>query len=353
MQDHPSTIAIARSRSLTVRAWLAFCILTVWLTAEAESPVSAGYQEVVFSVSSIERYQSFFEEVAGWTVLSESAVDSVHLQAWGLDSETSAIQVVLGNPGTERGFVRLIRFLGAEQQQIRSNAQSWDTGGWFDVNSRVLSMDRKFEQFQARDWQAGSDPVQFSFGPFVVKEWLARGPDGIVIAMIERVTPTLEDWPNLREMSRFFNATQIVPDIEEAREFYMDKLGFRSYLEHHAASKEAGPNVLGMPHNLATEVPRIVSIVHPQGSNEGSVELLQFDGMSGRDWSDRAAPPNLGILMLRFPVHDMDAFHQHAVREKLDIVASPVTVAMPPYGDVRAMTVRGPGGAWIEFFARP
>ncbi len=332
-----------------VRGLIVVCILA-FSQAHAESLVSAGYQEVVFSVSNLTDYQTFFEKTAAWEVIEAGEVSRAQLDAWGLNDSVSAFEVLLGNVESTRGFVRLVQFAGAEQQQIRSSAQPWDTGGWFDVNSRILSMNKKFSEFQALGWQAASDPVEFSFGPFIVKEWLARGPDGIIIAMIERVAPPLEGWPNIREMSRFFNATQMVPDIDVARDFYINKLGFEAYLHHNGASKEPGPNVLGIPYNLADDIVRNVSIVHPQGLNEGSVELLAYDGLQGADWSVRAHPPNLGILMLRFPVADMDAFYQHVKNENIEIAYPPALVQIKPYGELKIMAVRGPGGAWLEFF---
>lgn len=318
--------------------------------AGGESLVSGGYQEAVFSVSDIGAYESVFVDVAAWEVVERGEIPRAQLNAWDLPASAGGREVILRNPGATRGYVRLLEFSGVEQQQIRSNAQSWDTGGWFDVNSRTLSMASTFAKLQRRNWQSGSDPVEFSFGPFVVKEWLARGPDGIVMAVIERVAPPLEAWPNIHGLSRLFNATQIVPDIDAARQFYIEKLGFSAYLHHDAASKEPGPNVLAIPHNLATEIVRHVSIVHPQGSNEGSVELLSFDGLDGADFSSRAVPPNLGILMLRFPVTDIMAFEAHVRRENIEVIYAPITLTIEPYGDVKAMAIRGPGGAWLEFF---
>lgn len=316
----------------------------------AEQPVLGGYQEAVFSVSDAVAWRRFFEDVAGWELLYDGDTDNRLLRGWQLPDGAGARELVLGNPGTTRGYVRLVEFSGVPQRQIRSNAQTWDTGGWFDVNSRILDMATQFAELQARHWQAVSDPVEFAFGPFVVREWLARGPDGIVIALIERVRPALEGWPHLRKMSQFFNATQIVRDIDAARAFYIDTLGFEIYLEHNGASQEAGMNVLGLPHNLATEVSRSITIVHPDGTNLGSVELLQFDGVTGRDFSALAVPPNLGVLMLRFPVSDVDAFATHMASRSVDIAMSPTEAALPPYGTVRIMAVRGPGGVWIEFF---
>ncbi|MEO0574795.1 MAG: VOC family protein [Pseudomonadota bacterium] len=338
---------------MTIRGALVAIVLAgscIAAPVSAESPVAAGYQEAVFSVSNIDAYQEFLQQVAGWQVIASGPVDARMLSAWGLPAAASAREVLVGNPGTTRGYIRLIQFEGVEQVQIRSNAQSWDTGGWFDVNSRVRAMGQTFDAFQSLGWQATSDPVTFSFGKFVVTEWLARGPDGIVIAVIERIAPPLEGWPQLQKMSRIFNATQIVSDIDAARWFYFDVLGFEPYLTHESASKEAGPNVLGIPHNLATQIVRRVTIASPAGDNEGSVELLAFDGLTGADFSARSVPPNLGILMLRFPVKDMNSFYARMQQHDVTVAFAPVTTEIKPYGNVRLMAVRGPDGVWIEFY---
>ena len=318
---------------------------------EAGHPfITGGYQEVVLSVSDLNGYVRFFREVAGYRVVHDGPSEPGWSRLWQLPLDSRWDEVLLGNPGTSRGYVRLIRFQGLPQLQIRSNAQSWDTGGWFDANIRILDMESKFRQLQARNWQSVSDPVQFSFGPFVVKEWLARGPDGVVLAMIERVQPPLEGWPQLREFSRFFNATQIVSDIGDARRFYVDQLGFQVYLESHRASAEPGPNVLGLPHNLSSEIRRHVYIVHPEGSNEGSVELLSYDGATGADFSGRAVPPNLGILMLRFPVRDMPGFIDFLGSRGVVVESGPVSLALPPYGRAQVLSLPGPDGALLEFY---
>ena len=336
----------------SVRAPLLLALLTLAVQAEAESWLEAGYQEAVFSVSSLATYDEMLTGVAGWKKLAEGAVERELLRAWGLDNGVSAAFAVYGNPGTRRGYIRLIQFDGARQQRIRSGAQAWDTGGWFDVNTRVVTMRQKFDELQQRGWQATSDPVTFSFGPFVVTEWLARGPDGIVLAMIERVSPPLDGWPALRDMSRLFNATQVVTDLASARRFYEDVLGFKPYLEHRGASESEGPNVLGLPHSLADDIVRDIVIVSPAGDNEGSIELLSFEGLAGADFSSRAVPPNLGILMLRFPTGDVDALYRHLQIRDTAIVFAPTTVTLAPYGEVRLLGARGPGGVWLEFFEK-
>ena len=330
--------------------------LALWIgiapgfTYADDTTTPSGFHEVVFSVSDLEGAARFYQEVAGWEVIYLGSGDADLAKFWGLPCDQTIRQALLKNPGTERGFLRLVSFPGDEQQQMRSNAQTWDTGGIFDVNVRVLDIHAKFQQLRDRGWQFYSDPIQFHFGPFVVWEVLAKGPDGVVFAMVERVQPPLEGWPHLRELSQIFNSTQIVADFDTSLEFYRDKLDFKIYLEHEGPSKEAGPNVLGLPHNLANEIPRKVVILSPDGSNSGSVELIGFDGVIGADHSGHAVAPNLGILALRFPVENLAAYRQRLAGHGVTPVNGPSTLVIEPYGQVEVMTVRAPEGAWLEFY---
>ncbi len=331
-------------------------ILTVILSTIAfpglasDSIMPSGFHEVVFSVSDLEASARFYQEVAGWNVVYLGSGSAEPAGFGGFAEDQIVREILLKNPGTDRGYLRLVAFPGAEQRQMRSNAQTWDTGGIFDVNVRVLDIHAKFQQLRDRGWQFYSDPIQFTFGPFVVWEVLAKGPDGIVFAMVERVQPPLEGWPHLRELSHIFNSTQIVADFDTSLEFFRDKLGFKIYLEHEGPSKEAGPNVLGLPHNLATEITRKVVILSPDGTNSGSVELIAFDGLTGADFSELASPPNLGILALRFPVANLEAYRQRLAKHGVTPIQGPSTATIEPYGEVEIMTVRAPEGALLDFY---
>ncbi len=302
------------------------------------------------SVSNLDQHRAFFTDVGGWQVLDEGTLDSTILAAWGLPPTTGSKQILLGNPGTDRGFVRLVQFEGFEQRLIRPNARTWESGGILDINVRVRNMDQKQRELRGLGWQAHSDPVEFTFGPFVVREWITLGPDGLSIALIQRIEPELEGWPQLREFSRAFNSTQVVRDMDTALAFYREVLGFEEYLYHEGASTPPGENVLGLPWEAAMSVDRKVWIGHPQGLNEGSVELIEFEGASGRDFSAIAVPPNLGLLMLRFPVENLDALAAHLVSAGVELVSGPVSIDLPPAGRVRQISVRAPDGAWLDFY---
>lgn len=308
-----------------------------------------GFTETVFIVSDIQKARQFYIDYAGWEVRSSAPVDPNLKQLWQLPEKAKITQVLLANKGEQRGYVRLIEIANVPQKVIRANTQSWDVGGIFDVNVRVADMVKKRQALQSAGWRGTSDPVSFTFGPYEVTEWITTGFDGISFAMIERIKPTLTGWPNVKHMSRVFNSTQVVNDIDTSLAFYRDVLGFQVYLEHKGASKEAGPNVLGLPYNLTTEIPRSVYILHPQKINEGSVELLQFHGAQGKNVSELASPPNLGIVTLRFPVDNLSALSKHLQQNNVKIV-SRATLDLPPYEQVDMLAIRTPDLTWIEFY---
>lgn len=331
-----------------VRAMLVLFVFGT-LPAAADTGNIGGWREAVLSVSDTAVWEQTLVEVGGWEVVGRGAGDAAWLALWQLPATARYEEVLLRNPGTDTGYIRLVRFQGVPQVQVRSNGQTWETGGIFDLNVRVTDLAARFAELQALGWQGFGDPVRFTFGPFVVREWLGRGLDSIVFALIQREEPPLEGWPQLRRFSRSFNSTQVVADLDASLRFYIDVLGFDIYVETDGPSDTPGPNVLGLPHNLVTEVSRRTVIVHPAGGNDGSVELIQFDGLTGRDFSDLARPPNLGVLTLRFPVKDL-----LVVGERLAAGGfRPETrgrAPLPPYGDVDVLTVRGPNGEWLEFF---
>jgi len=330
------------------RLLLSFLFITFMSVSLAAQQVTAGFHEAVIVTDDRAKWVSVFEDVAGWQLLGEGTVDSGWLKLWGVDD--TAKYSVMVNPGTNRGYVRFIEFDTIRAPRIRPNDQAWDIGGVFDLNMRVLNMAETRAALMAHGFSAGDDPVGFTFGPFVVNEWLPSGPDGVRFAVIERVAPTLEGWPQLKKLSRVFNSTMIVADMKEARAFWEGFLGFKPYLLHRGASDKEGPNVFGMPHNWVTKIERDVAILHPEGINEGSIELLAFDGLTGRDFSEQTAMPNRGLSRLRFPVKGISALKNKALKYGVKVIAEARKLPLTGIGIVDVLIIEAPGGARIELF---
>lgn len=325
-------------------------LLSAWLALAAPparaKPLQAGFSEIVITTRDMAKWQRFLTELGDWEVR-----DEVPLGAEGTLWDVKHGQtMLLANKGEETGFIRLVQLKDVKQDYIRADDRPWDVGGIFDFNVRVKNLWQLREKMLADGWQGDGPPQQYRFGPFEVIEWIARGPDNVRVAFIERVAPPLEGWPHLKSVSRVFNSTTIVKDMAASHAFFEKVLGMQTYLKSSSLDDKPGPNLLGLPHNMANTVTRNVVIVHPDKKNEGSVELIEFDGADGADMMANSKPHNWGISTLRFPVADLDASIVMLRANNVSGVAEPVTARIAPYGDVRISGFFTPDGVWLEIF---
>jgi len=308
-----------------------------------------GFREVIFSVRDIDRDLVIYSKLGGWTATEKDKLSNSQLSFWNLPSQTTGETALLKYPGRENGIVRLVSFKNVAQKHIRAHAQSWDTGGIYDVDIRVLDVKKKMEAFQYYGWTGFSDVEEYQFNEFHVSEILIRGNEDMVFALIQRHAPTLEGYPMLEEMSQVFNSSQIVKSLEMSKSFYMDKLGFTEYANYEAKNGEAGPNIFGIPYDVYPNVVRKISILSPNGTNEGSVELVELEGLGGRDFSKDAIAPNLGILTLRFPVDNLIEYVDSLKAKGVKIEKQISRIDISPYEDVDMAAIKTPDGVWLEF----
>lgn len=312
----------------------------------------SGWQEAVFCVADIDRWIAFWEQAASWKLLHRGPVDPAWFSAWGVMPPDASEEALLGQPGQPAGHVRLVSLNNQLQEQMRPGGQVWETGGWFDINVRVHDIASVKRAVQAHGWTSVADPVLMRMGQVQVKEWLARGPDGIVVAFIERISPPLSGFPDFPVVSRAFNSTQIVHNIERSRSWYERNFGFQVFVDTPGPGASGGANVYGLPHNLISDIPSHLLLMHPQGEPIGSIEFCSFSTISGRDFSLQTRMPYLGILSLRFPVTGLEKFADELRRNGTDIVwiAEPAERPMQPQGMRNCFIIAGPNGEWLEFF---
>ncbi len=311
---------------------------------------SPGWNEVVFSVDDLAATERLYAEVAGWGVLHRGRASSRQAVAWGLAETTRIDEVLLANPGEDRGYVRLVKFHDVEQRQIRSSGRFWDVGGFSNVSSRVLSMHESFGSLQRRGWVGHHDPVRYQFGPFTVIEGVATGHDGVVFSLVERLAPALEPGAFPGRFGAPFNAPQVVRNYQEALDFYVQRLGFKVALETEITWQPPGANIFGLPYAIAMSTPVKVAIVQPQGVVVGCLELFAPGELIGRDFSALAVPPNLGVLLVRFPCTGLMDYARALKAGGVPLVVGPIEIPIEPYGRVNLFAVRSPDGSWVEFY---
>ena len=311
------------------------------------------WDEAVAIVRDVEQLTRFFTSVAQYEVIASGAVAQGELVSLGLDASTRGTFALLREPGQTRGAIRLIQLdTNLLQVEARSSATLFDTGGIAGLNVRVDDIDAAFAKMQAAGWRAFADPLMVRRSNYAVAEAIFRGPDGLVIGLIERSQPALGPQWQLTDgrLSRPSHAFAVVADIAEERAFFAQRLGWESFLSDRGAAGAAGPNLYGWPHNLVSRVARNVEWLHgardpARSGSEGAIALMQFEGLEGRDLSRRTAAPNFGFIALRL-LGETDPNAAPMIEgERIPNVA--------PYGPQRITTMRSPAGIVVQVLRDP
>ena len=316
--------------------------------------VDGGWSEAVVSVSNLARSIEWLSSVARWEVRRRGTTDPALLRHWGLPAGASGAEALLCNPGDQSACVRLIRFLGVPAQvQIRSGAQAWEPGGIYSLMTRSRDTDAAFARHVALGYGGVSDPIFFDYQGVQLKNVVLRGPDGVNLAIYERVKPPLTGWTTIRGLSSPFNAMQMVRDRDRARDFYVRVFGYEALSNAEFLDPKPGPNNFGVPANLVTSVSRRHAILGigvaglGDGAGARQMEVMQFVGLEGRDLADRARIPNYGIAALRFPTARLDE-RVRAAREGGYEVGPVSEATIDGWGRVRVADVRSPDGATVQ-----
>lgn len=311
-----------------------------------------GIAEAVMSVFDIDRVAAALVESAGYVRHELPDCPPEQAAAWHVPEGCTRIaQALLTAPGDCRGRLRLVRFDGVEQELIRPSQRTWDTGGIFDLDMFSRDVRGLYRDLVRRHgWTAFGEPVDYVIGEFDVAQVVARGPDGLNLAVIQPHKEPLFELPAFDRLSRVFNSTQLVADLDRALEFYGNVLGWTPLMvEDVQGVVEPGADVLGLPMPAARDALRRVAIVHPQGRNDGSVELIEIAGLHGRDCAEQAVAPNVGLLALRLTVPSVADYAAGITARGGTLYTAPTRLEIAPFGEVACFAVRAPDGAILEF----
>lgn len=313
-------------------------------------------QEAVVSVFDIDRLVRPLVEVCGYRLVACGDAPREQWAAWQVPERCDRIEQALlvpGDDGEGRGNLRLVKFHGVEQKVMRSSQRTWDTGGIFDVDMYSADVDRVYRGLQRHGWTAFGEPVDYSEAHFSVRQVVAVGPDGLMLAIIQRYSPEVPGLDPSGALSPIFNSSQMVADFDGAVAFYCGTLGWEFNLDFTVEGvAEPGADVLGLPLPAAISARRRVAIINPPGPAEGGVELIHNEAMQGRRCDEDCRAPNVGLLALRFEVEDAAAYAAEIVTKGEALYAAPSRLAIEPYGEVTIFAVRSPEGAIIELYSR-
>jgi len=309
--------------------------------------LDAGWQESVISVRDLRTWVSALIDLFRWDVIQSDQVDRQLLTQWHLDESVSAEEVVLACAEESKRLVRLVQFNGVIQTQMRSSGMAWDTGGIHSLLCYARDTDATFRLAQDLGWSALHDPVNMEFGGRVMRNVVLRGPDGVNFALYQQTTPPLEHTPSFSSTSMPFNGQQMVRNVRTTVDFYSSALGWNTWFD---SAIRLNCNNFGMPANFVGEIPKKVAILHHKAERHGQMELVEWVGFDGDDFSAQSQPPNLGIMSLRIPVSDLETSVEMISQQGTTLFSNPSRVTIMPYGDVQHCSIMTPDGALLELF---
>jgi catechol 2,3-dioxygenase-like lactoylglutathione lyase family enzyme len=330
------------------------CFFQVQSAEETISPVTDQvWQEVIISVTDLNRSAQFFREIGDYEIKWQGPVEQSVINTWNVSEKASAEAMLLGPANATTGLIRLVRFDNAGRKvPTRPGSRAWDTGCYFSLMVRMKDMQAIYDDAIAMGWWTETPISYLEFGTSRLNIMIFRGPDGMQIQGYERLAPPLP--PEIPEFARItnpFNIMQMVRDRDVAYEFFKDILGFDTFY-HGKPYTDAQPAYmpLGIPYNLTTTIPYLASIVYPVKGEFGRMEMIEIDGLDGRDYAEQCHAPNLGILAVRYPVEDIQQLVTTVEERGGVIIGNIKNISLAPYGNMDIISMKTPDGANIQFY---
>ncbi len=307
-------------------------------------------REIIYSTGNMVRALHFFEDYGGWNRVGAYQTDASVIANWGLGAEVTADEVLIQSDGYHSGQLRVMQFHNVEQEMIRSSQQPWDVGGIMDINLRVHEVSENFEKLRDMGWHGLSDPMLQVMGPFKLYDILMRGYDDVIVAFTHRLEPPMELTAKINLPTHVYKTTLTVADLEATKSFFVDQLGCTVLTEYAVIKDKPQENMFGLPFNLADKVTCKAVILTIHGDNDVDFQIVEFDGVTGKDFSAKAVPPNKGFMLYRVELRGIEAYYEYVTNNGVMVCRDMDEVVIEPYGRVKLFCVKSPDGAIFEFF---
>lgn len=305
--------------------------------------------EVVYSVGNLEKVKHFFFDYGGWNIVDSTPCDASIMDFWQLDAATATQTYLLQSNHHPTGQLRLVKFQNTAQQYIRSSQQPWDVGGIMDINLRVHEVANTFDELRDLGWHGLSDPLLQAMGPFELYDILMKGYDDTIIAFTHRVKPELHLEAPIKLPTHIYNSSLTVKNLAASRKFYEEQLGCTLLNEYEVRKDGPQETMFGLPFNLADKVTCKANIFSFDGTRDTFFQVVEFEGVTGKDFTDKALPPNRGFMTYRVGVSGIQAYYKRLLDKGTPIYRPLQKMTLPPYGEVEAFAVRSPDGVWFTF----
>jgi catechol 2,3-dioxygenase-like lactoylglutathione lyase family enzyme len=270
----------------------------------AVNPVMAvdpsAFAYAVISVAEMDEALGLWVDLFGMEILERRVgEDSGLAAAWGISAQDIVDQALLRTPGVREGGLHLVRYR-VPGAAVREDAAPTDLVPK-SVDIAVRDIEARYDQLRAAGYQFRSTVGRMATqSGTVLYEVHMFGPDGLNLVLLE-----VPDRPEPVSPKGYGVAPQLVvvsPDNAREAQFLRDLLG----LEQIAHNRLGGPSIektVGLPPGAQLDI----RIMGDAKIDYGRLELIQYEGVTGRNLYPRAKPPARGILSVTYFVPELDS----------------------------------------------
>jgi hypothetical protein len=307
-----------------------------------------GFSHVVINTAHADTLGGFFAAL-GWRLQTE-ALDDAAVTFWGNTGAHGALhRWRLPDGGSEV----ILLPASIEEPLLRPVACPVATpGGIFDINMRTDDSDWACGFLAAHGWRELVTPVAWRFGEVETKEGLFIQDDGIVMAVMQRLHPPLQGI-NFDRMSDIFNSTQMVTSVERTLAF-LQLFDFEQFVDHRGPLPGEGARVLQLE-DQPEETARVrLSIAHPEGAMDGSIELIDVPAHPLPS-IDVAKLGGRGLRALCIPMEDVEQCYERFMNSDWsDRLIHPLSHRqLPGQLNTDIFSVAAPDGGRLDFYQCP
>jgi len=302
---------------------------------------------VTVGVSDLARSQRFYAEAFGYVERGAGALAGAAAErAFGMPAGMRGRFVVMGPREAKGGLLRLVQW-DRSGERIWGRYERIQDLGHYALNFRVREIHAAWDRLLAAGALPKAPP---KFWEVDAKSgaWDSQcfDPDGVVLDVFEvrgAIVQTLGEQE--AEASELQTIADHVSDAPRTASFYRG-LGYEVLYDTTISNMEA---FFGLPPGTRM---RNINLMRAALSRNARVELAQYIGVPARPLTERALPPNLGILSASFAARSLEAAGVALESAGAHARGEPVELDAPPFGHVRTQAFLGLDGEWLEVFER-
>ena len=301
-----------------------------------------AWRSVAVGVADLDDAMRLWVDTFGFDIAAERAGPDPELaRLWGIRPTDISRQVLLRTRGQEVGLVHLVEF-NEPDAPVREGADVFDLVPK-NLDIYVDDMPRRVEELKSsgRTFRTATFSEVTAPDGTAFREIHMPSHDAINIVLLEVIGKQRPFTAN--GFGGIGPLIYIVPDAPTEKRFVADVLGLDKLNDNLLKGPEI-ERMVGLPPGAGLDV----SIWGREGNDFGDIEVIEYQGVRGRNLYPRAVPKSLGVLHISYVVGDAAALRDRATKAGADVVSHGEFSTLAASGNVFSFAT--PAGLQIYFY---